>query len=270
MKSVPIAMAEKKIEKRVLKFISASDWLEQENNSEKISTGSNSLNNLLGGGIESGAITEVFGEHSSGKSQLAYQLAYNNFIQNDQKDKPSTLVFDTELRFRIQRIVDIAKANKMPEKEIEKLLQSIKKIRIENSDDLLLAVNSIKSLADSGDKVKLVIIDSLMVHFRAEYSNRSQLSERQHKIAVILHTLNTYAKKYGFAVYFTNHVMTRPDDVSADPLVHLGGNVVGHFSEYRIYLKKGRNGVRIAKLVDSPRGEGEVCFKIENRGICDV
>lgn len=249
------------------RFESCSTWFEREQSNDKISTGSKNLDELLNGGIFFGKITEVFGEHASGKSQLGYQLAVNNYIKDN---KAHTIVLDTELRFSASRIVQIAEARKLEKDKVEALLDSVKKVQIMDTDDLVYWVENIGEFIKQGNNVKLVIIDSLMAPFRAEFKNRGDLAVRQQKIGTILQLLNKMSKAYGFAVYLTNHVMTAPDQFFGDPTKHLGGNVVGHFTEVSIYIRKGKRGMRIAKLVDSAdQAEGEVAFSIVQGGISD-
>ena len=57
-----------------LGFQKASDYYEQRKNLVFIKTGSNNLDQLLGGGLETGSITELFGEFRTGKTQLCHTL----------------------------------------------------------------------------------------------------------------------------------------------------------------------------------------------------
>lgn len=249
------------------RFASCSELLEKENKNLRISTGCQAFDDLIGGGVEIGAITEAFGENASGKTQLAYQLAVNNYLL----DKTHiTLVLDTELRFKASRIEEIAKSRGIHESKVKNLLDSVKIVQVMDSYDMLKWTQQIKDVISNGENVKLVIVDSIMAHFRAEFIGRSQLAERQQKLVVLLHTLNKLAKTYNFAVYLTNHVMSKPDAFFGDPSTHLGGHVIGHFSENRLYLRKGKKGTRIVKLVDSSNmPEAEAIFTITSQGIVD-
>jgi DNA repair protein RadA len=78
------------------------------------------------------------------------------------------------------------------------------------------------------------------------------------------------ADVYNIAIYVTNQVMARPDVLFGDPTTHVGGHVVGHGIQYRLYLRKSRQNMRIAKLVDAPNlPEGEAVFTINEDGIGD-
>jgi DNA repair protein RadA len=118
--------------------------------------------------------------------------------------------------------------------------------------------------------VKLVIVDSLTAHFRAEFIGRGTLAERQQKINKHLHLLMKLADTYNLCVYVTNQVMAKPDMFFGDPTQAIGGHIVAHASTFRIYLRKGKKGSRVAKLVDSPNlAEGEANFVVEESGIKD-
>jgi DNA repair protein RadA len=65
--------------------------------------------------------------------------------------------------------------------------------------------------------------------------------------------------------------MAKPDQFFGDPTEAIGGNIVAHNSTFRIYLRKGKKGSRVAKLVDSPnRPDGEACFYVSDEGIKDL
>ena len=129
-------------------------------------------------------------------------------------------------------------------------------------------VDKINELIQGGANVKLVIVDSLMAHFRAEYVGRESLAVRQQKLNQHLHSLQQIANTYNVAVFLTNQVQAKPDSFFGSPTKAIGGHVLGHASTYRIWLKKGLAGKRIARLVDSPHlPEGECVFKITSEGI---
>ncbi|MEK6876368.1 MAG: DNA repair and recombination protein RadA [Nanoarchaeota archaeon] len=246
-------------------FTSCFDELQKEQDTTiKIPTGSAALDSLLGGGVEIGSITEAYGQNSSGKTQLAFQLSVN--LNSLSKDYVTAFI-DTENTFKASRVKEITEQRKL---NVKSVLNSIRLVRAIDTNDMNFYVEKIKELIGQGQNVKLVVIDSLMSHFRAEYTGRSVLAERQQKIAVLLHTLKKYARLYNFAVYLTNQVMTKPDQFFGDPTVAIGGNVVSHFSHYRLYLRIGRKEARIAKLTDSSNmPEGEACFLITQGGITD-
>ena len=118
--------------------------------------------------------------------------------------------------------------------------------------------------------IKLIIIDSLTAHFRADYSGRGELAPRQQKLNRHIHDLQRLAESYNLAVYVTNQVMARPDMMFGDPTIHVGGHIVGHGTGVRLYLRKGKQSMRIARLIDSPSlPEGEAVFRVTEKGVSD-
>ncbi|MBR5954182.1 MAG: DNA repair and recombination protein RadA [Methanobrevibacter sp.] len=233
-----------------------------------ISVGSKGFNDLIAGGIETQAITEVFGEFGSGKSQISHELAVTVQLPEELGGLDGDCVFvDTENTFRPERIKQIANGFEL---DVENVLQRIHVARAFNSSHQILMVDKINELIQSGTNVKLVIVDSLMAHFRAEYVGRESLAVRQQKLNQHLHSLQQIANTYNVAVFITNQVHAKPDSFFGSPTKAIGGHVLGHASTYRIWLKKGLAGKRIARLVDSPHlPEGECVFKITNEGIVD-
>ena len=249
-------------------FETAIDVAERRKNVGHISVGSQGFNDLIGGGIETQSITEVFGEFGPGKSQISHELAVTVQLPFEQGGLEGECVFiDTENTFRPERVTQIAEGFEL---DVEEVLSHIHVARAFNSSHQILMAEKVNELIQSGNNVKLVIVDSLMAHFRAEYVGRESLAVRQQKLNQHLHTLQQIANTYNVAVFITNQVQAKPDAFFGSPTKAIGGHVLGHASTYRIWLKKGLAGKRIGRLVDSPHlPEGECVFKTTNNGIVD-
>lgn len=234
-----------------------------------ITTGSKELNNLLGGkGVESRAITEAFGAYGSGKTQLGSTLAVNVQLPVENGGVNGKCVFiDTEGTFRPARIKQIAESlGANP----EKVLKNIMVARAFNSDHQILLLEKVTEMIKNGEPIKLLIIDSLTAHFRAEFSGRGQLADRQQKLNRYMHDLMKLAETNNLAVYVTNQVMANPAQLFGDPTTAIGGNIVGHASTYRMYLRRGKQGSRVAKLIDSPNlPDNEAAFFVTEAGVVD-
>lgn len=253
-------------------FQSGIDLLEKRKNIERISTGSEAFDNMLGGGLETGAITEIFSEFGGGKTQMAHILSVNvqkMVAEKEAEKEPITVFIDTENTFRPERITQIAKGAGL---EPEKILRNIMVARAYNSDHQMLLAERIEDMiTEKGMNVKLVVVDSLTAHFRAEFIGRGTLAERQQKINRHMHTLLRLADAHNLCVYVTNQVMARPDVFFGDPTQAIGGHIVAHSSTFRIYLRKGKKGSRVAKLIDSPNmPEAECSFFVETEGLKDI
>jgi DNA repair protein RadA len=250
-------------------FMSAKDLDDKRLNINHITTGSQSLDKMLGGGIETQAITEIWGRFSSGKSQLAFQLSVN--VQ-----KPigqgglggKALFFDSENTFRPSRIRSMARAQGLNEEET---LKNIIYSRIYNSTFQISSLEQAERLLKK-ENVKLIVVDSLLALFRSEYVGRETLAERQQKINVYMHNLQRISDAHDLAILVTNQVTSQPDAMYAhDPFAPVGGNVVAHNSTYRVGLRRGKGEIRIAKMIDSPEHpDQEAIFLCTEEGIKDV
>ncbi len=258
-----IAIARSSLE---MGFESGEELLKRREKVIRIKTGSKALNSLLGGGFETGAIVECFGEFGSGKTQIGHALAVA--VQTVDKDAVAVYI-DTENTFRPERIIQLAKGVGLDPDEV---LKSIKVARAYNSDHQMLLAEKVEDLIKKqGLNVKLIVVDSLTAHFRAEFIGRGTLADRQQKINKHMHTLLKLADKHNLCVYVTNQVMAKPDMFFGDPTQAIGGHIVAHASTFRVYLRKGKKGTRVAKLVDSPSlPESEAGFYVDESGIKDV
>jgi DNA repair protein RadA len=248
-------------------FETAEEVFERRKSISKITTNSKAFNELLGGGVETMAITEVYGKFSSGKTQVGFQLAVN--VQKPPEEGGlggSVLFVDSEATFRPERIIQLAEGQGMDPQEV---LKNIHIARAENSDHQIILVERAGEIIEKNN-IKLIVIDSLTSHFRADYVGRGALGERQQKLNKHVHMLQKMAEKYNLAVYVTNQVMDNPGILFGDPTTPIGGHVLAHMSTYRLYVRKSKDDKRIARLVDSPNlPEGEAVFKVTPKGIVD-
>jgi DNA repair protein RadA len=249
-------------------FETADKVAERKKAALKITTGSKNLNTILGGGVETQAITESYGAFGSSKSQLAFQLAVNVQLPPEKGGLGKNALFiDTENTFSPTRIESMAKANGQ---DPQKVLKNIFVARAYNSEHQILLVEKAQELIEEKN-IGLIIVDSLTSHFRADFVGRGELAERQQKLNKHLHALQRLADAHNIAVYITNQVMSDPAMLFGDPTKPVGGHVLGHQSTYRMYMRRGREGTRVARMVDAPNLiEAEAVFKITEDGIRDT
>ncbi len=235
----------------------------------KLTTSSKELNKLMGGGIETQAITELFGKFGSGKTQLGHQLSVNVQMPKKEGGLDGTAIYiDTENTFRPDRIQQMSSALGL---DPEETLKNIHIARAYNSDHQMLLAEKAAEVANEYG-TKLVVMDSLTAHFRAEYIGRATLAERQQKLNRLLHILQRkLCDPYNIAVVVTNQVMARPDVMFGDATAPIGGHILGHTATFRVYLRKGKGDTRIARLIDSPNlPEGECIFEVTSDGVIDA
>ncbi|MFW9969699.1 MAG: DNA repair and recombination protein RadA, partial [Candidatus Odinarchaeota archaeon] len=256
------------MEKLNIGFKSAEDVWEHRKNIARITTGSQELDDLLGGGVETGSLIEFFGEFRTGKTQIMHQLCVNVQLTEEKGGiEGKALYIDTEGTFRPERIIQMSEGLDLDHK---KVLKNIIFGRAYNSDHQVLLIKEAANLIKE-QNIKLIVVDSLIGHFRSEYIGRGTLANRQQLINSHLHDLLRLCDIYtDLAIVVTNQVQSKPDVFYGNPLQAAGGNVVAHGSTIRIYLRKGKGEQRIAKIVDAPHlPEGEAIFSITENGISD-
>jgi DNA repair protein RadA len=245
----------------------------------KINTGSKNLNELLGGGMETQSIMELYGEFGSGKTQVAHQMAVNVQLPAEMGGlHGSVIIIDTENTFRPERIAQMVKGLPASPDGLERdpadFLKNISVARAFNSNHQILLAEKAMEMAekakDSEYPVRLIIVDSVTAHFRAEYVGRGTLANRQQKLNKHLHDLMRFGDLNNALILVTNQVMSKPDTFFGDPTKPVGGHVLGHTSTFRIYLRKSKGEKRIARLVDSPNlPDGEAVFSVTTEGLKD-
>ncbi len=248
-------------------FESGATVLERRKHLGRITTNAKSLDELLGGGVETQAITEFSGEFGTGKTQLGHQIAVDVQLPAAQGGLGGEVVYiDTESTFRPERIVDMAKGVGV---EPTEALERIHVARAFNSNHQMLLVQKAQELARERP-IRLLVVDSLTSHFRSEYVGRAELAPRQQLLNKHLHELLRFADTYNAAIVVTNQVSARPDILFGDPTRPIGGNIVAHAATYRVYLRKSKPPKRIARLIDSPNlPEGEAVFSLSTEGVRD-
>jgi DNA repair protein RadA len=252
-----------------LSFIRADELLKMRQNIVRLTTGSRELDELLGGGLETQTITELYGEYGSGKSQVCHQLCVNVQLPPDRGGLGGgALYIDTENTFRTERIVQMAEHLGL---DLEGVVKNIIFAEAYTSDHQTFLVENADKVVKENN-IRLIIVDSLTSHFRSEYLGREMLAERQQKLNKHMHKLIRLARAFNAVAVVTNQVMAKPDVFFGDTVHPVGGHIVAHTSHTRVFLRKSARGpVRVARLVSSPYlPEGERVFKITEHGIEDL
>ncbi len=200
-------------------------------------------------------------------SQLGHQLAVNVTRGEDEGGLDGDTVWiDTESTFRPERIRQMSEALEL---DTEAVLKRIHVARAFNSHHQMLLMEKANEMTKDYP-VRLVVIDSLTAHFRAEYIGRGVLAERQQLLNKHIHELMRFGDVHNAAIYVTNQVAAKPDAFFGDPTRPIGGHIVGHSATFRVYLRKSKGGKRIARLIDSPNmPEAEAVFTVSEEGIRD-
>jgi len=274
---IPIGVSEKKAFQIIaaarstmgLSYVRADELFKTRQPVLRLSSGNKGIDKLLAGGFETQTITEFYGECDSGKSQMCHQLCVNVQLPPEQGGLGgAALYLDTETTFKLERIVQMAKHLGLDPQQVarniiyaEAYTSDHQMFLLENADEIIKENN-----------IKLIIVDSLTAHFRNEFIGREMLAPRQQKLNRHMHKLISLARAFNCVAVVTNQVMAKPDQFFGDAIYPIGGNIVGHTSQTRIYLRKTSRGpARIARLASSPYlPEGEEPYKITENGIEEI
>ncbi len=245
-------------------FQKASD---RRKTSQFISTGSKSLDALLGGGIETGIITELIGGYGQGKTQLIYTLSILAQLPPEQGGvNGKVAVIDTENTFREDRLRQICEARGAGIASLDNISVAT---ALNTEHQAKLIKEALPPLCNEG--VKLVCVDSMIGNFRNEYIGRGTLSDRQQKLGTLLGSLLRVAQTYDVAVVTTNQLIANPDSMYGPPDKPAGGHIMAHAGTQRVKLRRAKDNVRIAEIIDSPNLPPTECrFIITKAGIEDV
>jgi RecA/RadA recombinase len=239
-----------------------------------ITTGSDRLDRVLGGGIRVGMLTDVYGESGSGKSQFCFMLCAN-YKENKNSDQEKVVFIDTAGCFRPERIQEMSENLVGKESVLERILF----VRALNIFDQINALKKIEEI-----NTRLVIIDSGTALFSEELKGPF----RHLTLMNYLHQLSIVAINFKRAVVFTNMVRSILPPTSLDKGSHgssLANNSIGDskpslvkefmessvalYAHFRIRFEVCRlnNSLFRATLMRPYQQNNSVCFNITNSGI---
>jgi DNA repair protein RAD51 len=253
-----------------MEFKTAADALEDRQSIAMLTTGSVEIDKLLEGGVETGSITEVFGEFRTGKTQLCHTLCVTcQMAINEGGAEGKAIYIDTEGSFRPERLRAIAERFGL---DPAVALENVACARAHNSEHQMELLKVAAAIM-AQDRYALLVVDSATALFRTDYTGRGELSERQMQMGQFLRQLTRLAEEFGVAVFITNQVVANPDGMSfaKDSTKPIGGNIIAHASTTRLRLRKGRGENRIMSVYDSPSlPEADCQFALSNAGVCDA
>lgn len=235
----------------------------------RLSSGSEALDNLLGGGFVTGNITEMSALNGIGKTQLAYTLSVMATRPYEEGGLDTHVIFiDTENTYKPGRMYMIAEARGY---DPEETLSKVHVIQANNSAHQILIMEKVRRLSAELGGVRLIVVDSVIAHFRSEFIGRGVLSDRQGKLGTHLSDLLNFARRNDAVIYVTNQIQSKPDAFFGNPYTATGGNVMGHFNAYRLYMRGGKAGKRVIRLDKAPdRPVGECIVELTEKGVSDA
>ncbi len=225
---------------------------------DPLSTGCAALDDLLGGGIERGVVTQLYGPPAAGKTNVALTAAVEVAAAGG-----SVLYIDTE-DLSMERFRQISEAR--TDEPVEEVASRLIVTEAMSFDEQGEAVQDAEEFADSVD---LVVLDSATGFYRLERNSDAAAGDALRAVARQVTHLLSLARKHDLAVLLTNQVFTDPD---ADRTRPLGGNTLEHWTGVVVRLERFRGGNRratIEKHRSQPAG-GTARFEITDAGIEDV
>uniref|UniRef100_A0A3Q1LTI3 RAD51 recombinase n=2 Tax=Bovidae TaxID=9895 RepID=A0A3Q1LTI3_BOVIN len=227
-------------------FTTATEFHQRRSEIIQITTGSKELDKLLQGGIETGSITEMFGEFRTGKTQICHTLAVTCQLPIDRGGgEGKAMYIDTEGTFRPERLLAVAERYGLSGSDVLDNVAYARGFNTDHQTQLLYQASA-------------MMVESRYVDF-----SHSLLCGGW-----------SGSSKFGVAVVITNQVVAQVDGAAmfaADPKKPIGGNIIAHASTTRLYLRKGRGETRICKIYDSPcLPEAEAMFAINADGVGDA
>lgn len=237
---------------------------------ERFTTGLKKLDDVLGGGITEWDIYEFAGEFGSGKTQLAHQLCVTVQLPPSRDGLGASAIFiDTEGTFRPSRIEDIAERFQMDGKEVLNNIWIVRPATVDELEDIV--IREVKDLFR--ENVRLVVIDSIIALYRAEFKGRGMLAARQQRINYLIDWLKRYAYKYGVSIVYTNQVLSQPVPWGTVQKTPTGGNIIAHAATHRFVMRySAREDKGYLECIDSPvipRGT-TINYRIAKGGLEDV
>jgi len=221
-----------------------------------ISTSSSALDNLLGGGIRVGMLTDIFGASGTGKTQFCFQLCVNCAKPKNKNGVGANVLFiDATNTFRPERISQIAKHAGLDDTLLDRIYVS----KVYSSADQTTAIKRIPLIHN----LKLAVVDSIGDLFSFEYK-QSMGAEKHLKFMRFMHELALYSINCNTAIVVTNNVRF----AGTEQVQHLDRSI-SSFTHFKIELSK-KNDVFSALLLQPFLDPKEVLFKVTDKGITDV
>lgn len=222
-----------------------------------ISTGCEPIDDLLGGGFESGAVTQVYGPPAAGKSNLMLSAAIQTAVEGN-----STLYIDTE-GLSVDRMEQLATGH-----EGASVDEIASRLIVSEVHDFEEQHEAVQDATEFASQVEFIVLDSATGFYRLERTQQEE-GEALRAVARQITHLLSLARKHELAVAFTNQVYTDPEN---DSTVALGGHTLDHWSGVIVRLDRFRGGNRRVRLEKHrSREAGDTAqFQITDSGLVEA
>ena len=218
----------------------------------KLSTGCIPIDNLLGGGVDIGSITQIYGPPASGKNNISLCATTETVLNNK-----NVVYIDTE-GVSINRFHQLSRNKGDPYQLGERLIIS----EVHSFQEQADAIKNVEKLAPN---TELIILDSATGFYRLEQAEKNDGSTLR-ALARQMIMLLSLARRFDLAVIITNQIYSNPETNQIKPL---GGHILPHWNGTVLRLdrfKRGNRRVTIEKHRSRPAGES-ARFVIEETGL---
>lgn len=247
-------------------LLSSTVLLKKSTGRKRFSVGDDAYDAFLGGGFESGAVTELYGKFGTGKTQSCYCASV--LAANDGK---RVLYVDTEDTYQPERIDEIAREKGLDPQKIHE------NIMVLRPPSVSMFIQYMRNLSQyiTEEKIELIIVDSIIALHKAEYFGRGLLAPRQQSLTGIMSRLKQASEYYNCGVIITNHIIANPDPyTSGGSEIPAGGNSIAHYSTHRIYLQTKplphSQKYSVVTMDDSPRyPRSQIAILLNKQGVTE-
>ncbi len=213
------------------------------------------LDRILGSGLRTGEMVEVFGASGTGKTQLAIQCALSAASAGY-----SCAYVDSEGQFRPERLASICESRGIDAAKILPLVYCVRAEDTQQQGDAIGMINGNEMLRGC----RFVAVDTVTKNFTLEYSGSRSVASRQTALGAYLNRLARDTYRHDRAVILLNRVASVGLEGGAKE-VGIGGETLRHFVQKSVRLQ--RRGEKVyASLTEEP-GTPEVGMRISMRGL---
>ncbi|MFW6003819.1 MAG: DNA repair and recombination protein RadB [Halanaeroarchaeum sp.] len=221
-----------------------------------LSTGCSALDELLGGGLERGTVTQLYGAPGAGKTNVALSAVVEAVAEG------GTAVFvDTE-GLSVERFEQVLSAR------VDDVEAASSRVIVQAAHDFAEQTEAVRDVEDFADRADVVVLDSATGFYRLERTEDEERGDALREVANQVTHLLSLARRNDLVVVITNQVYSDPESDS-DRVRPLGGHTLSHWTGTVVRLDRFRGGKRRATLEKHrSRPEGETAqFAITGSGI---
>jgi DNA repair protein RadB len=258
----------RRAEQSTVVFQTSEDVEEEYNSYNKISTGIDSLDECIEGGWEQESVVSIYGDSSTGKTQMCMQALAEAVRQTNNK----AVYIETEKnRYRPERIKDICDG--FDDTDYEEISDKIIRVK---AHDLEIQLSSYSKIVEELEDVSIVVVDSLVKNFRLSerFEDRSDYGKRGRIMSKHLKAMENMAEELECPVLFTNQVYENPDSggpYSKVEKIQYGGKKIQYVSQYSIFMEEGAGDTFVCNVESHPStGNSQINIDVTEKGITEL